>query len=133
MGFFLGERDFASSHEFSYGFDTFFGWGLRRFGERLRLLTSFPTVLTPFWTGIASFGFLWPFLDGDCVVWLLLGRLRLLTSFPTVLTLFWTGIASLGFFGGDTFFDGDCVAKLLFRGERETLRLLMSLPTVLTR
>ena len=128
-----------------------FGQGLRRLasfgGERLRLLTSLPTVLTPtFWTGIASLGFFFlefadcfdtVFLAGDCVARLLFGgeTLLLLTSLPTVLTpFFWTGIASLGFFLGGArdfassqrvcrlfwhfFLDGDCVARLLFGGER---------------
>ena len=157
FGFFWGET--ASSHEFSDCFDTFFGWGLRRlasFGgsETLRLLTSFPTVLTPFWMGIASFGFFWGETASshefsDCFDTFFGRGLRRLASFGL-----WMGIASFGFFWGetasshefsdcfDTFLDGDCVVwlplaffgwglrRLASFGER--LRLLTSFPTVLT-
>ena len=158
----LRARDLASSHEFTDCFDIFLDGGLRRLEsfwgqETLRLLQP---VLTLFHCRLASFGgretfrllaslptVLTPFLDGDCVVKLLFcgerETLRLLTSLPTVLTPFWTGIAPFGFFWGetasshefsdcfDTFLDGDCVARF-FLGGRGTLRLLTSLPTVLT-
>ena len=91
----LGERDFASSHEFADCFNTFFGRGLHRlafFGAR------------GFGSFAASFT---PFLDGDCVASLLFRgereTLRLLASLPTVLT---------------PFLDGDCIVWFLFGGER---------------